>query len=66
MSFGFDGEWIEHHGGYRPVGHDVVVEVKYLGPPRPDQRVITECFAGFFSWQHTDENDDIIAYRVVA
>lgn len=59
-----ENAWIEHFGGPRPVGYDEVVEVKFLSPPRPGQHAISECFAGFFNWAHTDENDDIIAYRL--
>lgn len=58
-------DWIEWHGGERPVAFGDLVEVVYLDQPRPEQHAIHECFAGFFSWQHTDENDDIVAYRVV-
>ncbi len=59
-------EWQPHDGGPRPVGYDEIVEVRFRAPPHPGQHAMSECFAGFFAWNHDGENDDIIEWRPIA
>lgn len=50
-------EWIPWHGGPAPVGKDVMVEVEFRdGSVYYDRDWI---------WQHSQQEDDIVAYRFV-
>ncbi len=51
-----DNDWIEWHGGHRPVHPDVVVQYRTGLSAGVDS-------AGALRWQHTGSGTDIIAYR---
>ncbi|MGC0858465.1 hypothetical protein WKG86_05585 [Pantoea agglomerans] len=51
--------WIEWKGGKRPVDSDCVVGIRYRDGEE-DAGV-----AGYQSWRHYSEQDDIIAYRII-
>lgn len=51
--------WIEWSGGERPVGKSEVVNVRYRDGEEDTG------IAGFQSWKHVQESDDIIAYRLI-
>lgn len=52
--------WIEWMGGERPVSVEERVEVVFR-----DGRVMPAIQAGSWAWNHTSDDDDIVAYRVV-
>ncbi len=55
-------DWTPHHGGDCPVEGETMVEVKWNG----EGFVSPATEAKEYRWSHSgDENDDIIAYRVV-
>lgn len=51
--------WVEWGGGKRPVDSDCVVGIRYRDGEE-DAGV-----AGYQSWRHYGEEDDIIAYRII-
>jgi len=55
-----DDGWIEWAGGECPVADNRVVRVRYRGDFQEDK-----CIAGSMIWNHSGEEDDIVAYRVV-
>ena len=54
------GPWIKWHGGERPVPPDTLVEVRLRNVERGKPVA-----AGAYDWQHSDEDSDIVEYRIV-
>ena len=55
-----DDGWVEWAGGECPVRADAIVDVKWSGGNQSDFGK-----AYYWSWEHYDYEDNIIAYRVV-
>lgn len=54
-------EWREHDGGECPVGRTSIVQIRY-----PDGLTSTKPLMAIgLRWDHTGEDDDIVAYRVL-
>ena len=58
-------DWIEWHGDEQPVADDVEVEVKFCDET-DDSLVEPFGEARGFCWEHSDDEGDIIAYRIVS
>lgn len=52
--------WIEWGGGDMPVSENTFLLVRYRGEFQEDK-----CIAGNMIWNHSGEEDDIIAYRII-
>lgn len=52
--------WIEWGGGDMPVSEHTFLHVRYRGEFQEDK-----CIAGNMIWNHSGEEDDIIAYRII-
>lgn len=59
------GEWKIWNGGPRPVGKDVEVQVQLSCETRSEARHKSVHPAQYYSWNHIELDDDIIAYREV-
>lgn len=55
-----DGIWIAWPGGLRPCGNNSIIDIKMR-----DGTEIKNTRAGFWVWDNSQAEDDIIAYRVV-
>lgn len=51
--------WIEWHGGERPVGEFDDVDVVWRSGEQ-----FNDCQANCWVWSHSDDEDDIIRYRI--
>lgn len=51
--------WIEWHGGERPVGEFDDVDVVWRSGEQ-----FNDCQANFWVWSHSNDEDDIIRYRI--
>lgn len=55
-----EGEWIGWGGGVCPVSENTFLLVRYRGDFHDDK-----CTAGNMLWEHSGEEEDIIAYRII-